>query len=90
MLGVSPDAPAKNARFREKRSFPYTLLSDTDHELAAAYGAWGPKTFMGRTFEGMHRTTVLVDAEGLLREIWREVKIKGHVGAVLAAAESLR
>lgn len=86
---MSPDKPAKNAKFKAKHEFPYDLLSDVDHELAEAYGAWGLKKFMGREYDGLIRSTVLVDAEGVVREIWRSVKVKGHVDAVLAAAQTL-
>lgn len=89
ILGVSPDAPAKNAKFKAKHEFPYDLLSDVDHALAEAYGAWGLKKFMGKEYEGLIRSTVLVDADGVVREIWRSVKVKGHVDAVLLAAQAL-
>jgi len=86
---VSPDKPEKNAKFKVKQDFPYRLLSDTEHTLAEAYAAWGDKTFMGRTFLGQERCTFLVDAEGVLRKVWRKVKVKGHVEDVLAAAKEL-
>lgn len=86
---MSPDKPAKNLKFKAKHEFPYDLLSDLDHELAEAYGAWGLKKFMGREYDGLIRSTVLVDGEGVVREIWRSVKVKGHVGEVLAAAQAL-
>lgn len=89
VLGVSPDKPAKNARFKAKHEFPYDLLSDEEHTLAEAYGAWGLKKFMGKEYEGLIRSTVLVDGDGTVREIWRNVKVKGHVDAVLAAAQSM-
>ena len=89
ILGVSPDKPAKNAKFKAKHEFPYDLLSDVDHVLAEAYGAWGLKKFMGREFMGLIRSTVLVDADGVVRELWRNVKVKGHVDEVLAAAQGL-
>ncbi len=89
VLGVSPDKPAKNARFKAKHEFPYDLLSDEEHTLAEAYGAWGLKKFMGKEYEGLIRSTVLVDGDGTVREIWRNVKVKGHVDAVLAAAQGM-
>jgi len=88
-VGVSPDKPEKNARFKEKHDFPYRLLSDTDHVLAKAYGAWVKKTLYGRESMGLERTTVLVDAEGVVRELWRKVQVAGHVDAVLASAKTL-
>lgn len=89
ILGVSPDKPAKNAKFKAKYEFPYDLLSDVDHVLAEAYGAWGPKKFMGKEFEGLIRSTVLVGADGSVKAIWRDVKVPGHVEEVLAAAQAL-
>ena len=89
MLGVSPDKPAKNAKFKAKYEFPYDLLSDEEHALAEAYGAWGLKKFMGKEYEGLIRSTVLVDGDGTVREIWRNVKVKEHVDAVLAAAQAM-
>ncbi len=89
ILGVSPDKPAKNAKFKAKYEFPYDLLSDEEHSLAEAYGAWGLKKFMGKEYEGLIRSTVLVGADGSVQEIWRSVKVKGHVDAVLAAAQAL-
>ena len=89
ILGVSPDKPAKNAKFKAKHDFPYDLLSDVDHELADAYGAWGLKKFMGKEYEGLIRSTALVDAEGTVRKLWRNVRVKGHVGEVLEAAKAL-
>ena len=88
-MGVSPDTPEKNARFKEKYEFPYRLLSDTEQVLAQAYGAWVEKKNDGRTYQGIDRTTVLVDAEGVVRELWRSVKVAGHVDAVLAASQAL-
>ena len=87
ILGVSPDKPAKQAKFREKYDFPYRLLSDPEHTLAEAYGVWVEKKLYGREYMGLERSTFLVDAGGVVREAWRTVKVKGHVGAVLAAAK---
>ncbi len=89
ILGVSPDAPAKNAKFQAKQAFPYRLLSDTEQQLAGAYGIWGEKSFMGKTYMGLERSTWLVDGAGVVQEVWRNVKVKGHVDAVLLAAQDL-
>jgi peroxiredoxin Q/BCP len=89
ILGVSPDSPEKQKRFRDKHGFPYRLLSDPDHVLAEAYGAWVKKIVYDRETYGIERTTILVDEKGVVREIWRKVKVDGHVDAVLLAAKGL-
>ena len=89
ILGVSPDKPEKNAKFKAKHEFPYRLLSDTDHVLAKAYGTWVKKKLYGREYMGLERTTVLVDADGVVRDLWQKVKVKGHVDAVLESAAEL-
>jgi peroxiredoxin len=89
ILGVSPDKPEKNARFREGQGFPYTLLSDTEHVLTKAYGAWKKKRNYGREYMGLERSTFLVDGRGVVRRAWRAVKVDGHVAAVLDAAKDL-
>lgn len=83
VLGISPDAPAKLARFTDKQELNFTLLSDEDHAVADAYGVWGPKKFMGREFDGIHRTTFIVDASGKLRHVMEKVKTKTHHDDVL-------
>jgi peroxiredoxin Q/BCP len=86
---VSPDKPAKNAKFKEKHDFPYRLLSDPDNVLAKAYGSWIKKKNYGREYMGIDRSTFLVGADGVVREAWRSVKVKDHVDAVLLAAKDL-
>ena len=88
-MGVSPDKPAKNLKFKDKYDFPYRLLSDEENVLAKAYGAWKKKKLYGKEYMGIDRSTFLVDAEGVVREAWRSVKVKGHVDAVLLAAKEL-
>lgn len=78
VLGISPDAPSKLARFTDKQELNFTLLSDEDHAVADAYGVWGPKKFMGREFDGIHRTTFIVDGDGKLRHVMEKVKTKTH------------
>jgi peroxiredoxin Q/BCP len=89
IVGVSADAPAKQQRFKEKHRFPYRLLSDPDHALAEAYGVWVKKKLYGREYMGIDRATFLVDADGVIREIWRSVKVAGHVDEVLLATERM-
>lgn len=78
VLGISPDAPRRLANFTDKQSLNFTLLADEDHAVAELYGVWGPKKFMGRVFDGIHRTTFIVDAKGVLRHIMEKVKTKTH------------
>jgi len=87
-LGISPDKPERQQTFREKYHFPYRLLSDPEHTLGQAYGAWVKKKNYGREYMGLERSTVLVDEQGVVREIWRKVKVAGHTDAVLLAAKA--
>ncbi|WP_322806887.1 thioredoxin-dependent thiol peroxidase [Thermanaerothrix sp.] len=85
ILGVSPDSPASHARFKQKYNLPFTLLSDEDHQVCRLYGVWGKKKFMGREYEGVLRTTFLIDENGLIKKIFPNVKPEGHSAEVLAA-----
>ncbi len=87
VLGVSKDSPKSHVRFKEKYALPFTLLSDEDHAVADAYGVWGPKTFMGRQYEGMDRATFLIGPDGRIEAVWPKVKPEGHAEEVLAAVE---
>jgi len=89
VLGVSPDSPASHRRFREKFKLPFALLSDPEHEVATAYGAWGPKQLYGRTFVGMHRNTYLIDPDGCIAAIFPRIRTKGHAARVLATLTKL-
>ncbi len=89
LVGVSKDSVASHDRFKTKYKLKLTLASDAKLEAAQAYGVWGEKTLYGRKYMGMERATFLVDAKGVIHEIWRKVKVPGHVEAVLAAAKSL-
>lgn len=84
VFGISPDQPKLLARFTEKHKLNFTLLSDADHSVADKYGVWGPKQFMGRTFDGIHRVTFIIDADGKLRHIFEKVNTKTHHDDVLA------
>lgn len=85
VLGVSPDGVESHQRFRGKYDLPFTLLADPDHEVAEAYGAWGEKKRYGRTYEGILRTTFLIDEGGKIERVFENVKPKGHGDQVLAA-----
>ena len=89
VYGVSPDPVARHEKFIDKHELNFPLISDPDHKLADKLKVWGPKKFMGREFDGIIRTTFLVDAEGTIVKEWRGVKVKGHVDEVLAAIKEL-
>lgn len=83
-LGVSPDKPARLQKFAERDNLNFTLLSDPDHEVADKYGAWGRKKFMGREYDGILRTTFIIDKSGNLALVMDKVKTKTHHDDVLA------
>ena len=85
VLGVSPDKETAHKKFETKYQLPFTLLADTDHSIAEAYGVWGEKKFMGRTYMGVHRTTFLIDEKGKIKKIFEKVKPEDHASEVLEA-----
>jgi peroxiredoxin Q/BCP len=89
IIGVSKDTTASHDKFKAKYKLKHVLASDPETLTAQAYGVWGEKTLYGRKYMGMERATFLVDGKGVIREIWRKVRVPGHVEAVLAAARSL-
>jgi peroxiredoxin Q/BCP len=89
IVGISKDSPESHAKFRKKYTLKITLGSDSELKVANAYGVWVEKSLYGRRYMGMERATFLVDAKGVIRHIWRRVKVPGHVEAVLSAAKSL-
>ncbi len=88
--GISPDGSASHRRFRAKFGLPFTLLSDEDHAVAQAYGAWTLKQSYGREYMGIQRSSFLVDPAGLIARIWPKVKADGHAAEVLAAIAAAR
>jgi peroxiredoxin Q/BCP len=84
IIGVSPDAPAKNARFKEKEGLNFDLLSDQDKELATSLGAWGEKKMYGKTMDGLIRSTFVIGPDGQIEKAYRNVKATGHVARVKA------
>ena len=82
VVGVSPDPPAKNARFKEKEGLNFDLLSDQDKVLASSLGAWGEKKMYGRTMEGLIRSTFVIGPDGKVEKAYRNVKATGHVARV--------
>jgi peroxiredoxin Q/BCP len=89
VLGVSADPLKAQESFRDKHQLSIPLASDETHEMLEAYGVWGEKSMYGKTFLGILRTTVLIDAKGKVAKIWRNVKVDGHADEVLAAAQAL-
>lgn len=83
VIGVSPDTVESHQRFRQKHNLPFYLLSDPDHQVAAAYGAWGEKQSFGKTYEGILRTTFVIDEKGTVVAVFRNVKPEGHAQEVL-------
>lgn len=90
VLGVSPDDIASHEDFRSKYSLPFPLISDPDHELARAYGAWGERNIYGKVSEGLIRSTFLIDPEGRIADAMYGVKATGHVGRVAKRLGELR
>jgi peroxiredoxin Q/BCP len=87
VVGISPDSPAKLAKFRDKEALSFPLLSDPDHAVLAAYGAWGEKTLYGKKVTGVIRSTVVIDAEGQVERAFYNVKATGHVAKLLRDLE---
>lgn len=88
--GVSPDGSGSHAAFRAKFGLPFTLLSDEDHAVAEAYGAWQEKLNYGKRYMGIQRSSFLVDPGGRIARVWPKVKADGHAAEVLAAIEEAR
>jgi len=85
ILGVSPDKPAKHTKFIAKYQLPFTLLSDVEHKVCELYGVWGRKKFMGREYDGVFRTTFLIDANGMIVRVFENVSPANHSQEVLSA-----
>jgi len=85
ILGVSPDKEASHKKFADKYKLLFTLLADTDHSIANAYGTYGQKKFMGRTYMGIIRTTFLIDEQGKIKKVFEKVKPEEHAREVLDA-----
>ena len=79
VLGVSPDSVESHAKFRKNFDLTFPLLADTEHEVAEAYGVWGKRKTFGVSYEGVERSTFLIDENGIVVNVWREVKAAGHM-----------
>jgi peroxiredoxin Q/BCP len=82
VLGVSPDPVSSHQKFRDKYSLNFPLLSDQDHQVSEAYGVWKEKSMYGRKYWGIERSTFIIDENGVVVDIWRKVKPKGHADRV--------
>ena len=89
ILGVSPDSVEKHARFRKKHGLSVALGSDESKQMLEAYGVWVEKSMYGRKYMGVERSTFLIDGNGVIRKLWRKVKVAGHAEAVLATVKEL-
>ncbi|MFX0017578.1 MAG: thioredoxin-dependent thiol peroxidase [Promethearchaeota archaeon] len=89
VIGISPDSPKSHANFIAKKNLKLTLLSDENKDVLKKYGAWGLKTFRGKTYMGVIRSTYLVDPNGKIAHIWPKVSVKGHPEEVKEILEGL-
>ena len=89
VIGISPDEVKDISKFAEKNDLEFTLVADKDHKIADKYGTWVEKSMYGRKYMGIERSTFLIDGTGTLRQVWRKVKVPGHVDAVLAAVREI-
>ncbi|WP_306016577.1 thioredoxin-dependent thiol peroxidase [Oceanicaulis sp. MMSF_3324] len=88
VIGVSKDTVAKHDKFRDKHDLKVMLASDESGEVVEAYGAWVEKNMYGRTYMGIERCTYLINSDGVIQQVWRKVRVKGHVEAVLEAVKA--
>jgi peroxiredoxin Q/BCP len=89
IFGISADSLESHEKFKKKMSFPFELLSDPDSDVCKLYDVIQEKSMYGKKFLGIERSTFLIDAKGVVREVWRKVKVDGHADAVLAAVKAL-
>ncbi|WP_264558840.1 thioredoxin-dependent thiol peroxidase [Flavobacterium sp. N2270] len=83
ILGVSADSAKRQANFIEKNKLPFPLLADEEKSVIEAFGVWGPKKFMGKEYDGIHRTTFVIDENGILTDVIEKVKTKAHAEQIL-------
>ena len=83
VLGCSADSPERHQKFIAKHDLPFSLISDESKELLNAYGVWGPKKFMGKEYDGINRTTFVIDKDGIIKDIITKVKTKAHTSQIL-------
>ena len=83
LLGVSADSQKRQLSFKNKYQFPFPLLADEDHTLLNIFGVWGPKQFMGKKYDGIHRMTFVIDQDGVVEKVIEKVKTKDHAAQLL-------
>lgn len=89
VIGVSKDAEKSHGKFKEKFGLNFDLLSDGDGKLCETFGVWKEKSFMGKKYMGIERSTFLIDSNGIIKKVWRNVKVEGHMEETLKISESL-
>ena len=90
VIGISRDSVASHDKFKKKFKLPFPLASDEDGKICQDYGVWAEKSMYGKKYMGIERSTFLIDGKGVVRNVWRKVKVDGHADEVLAAAEALK
>jgi len=90
IVGVSPDGAESHAKFVKKHGLPFTLLADSDKTACEAYGVWTEKSMYGKKYMGVERTTFVIDAKGIIRQIFPKVKVEGHSSDVLEAIKAMK
>ena len=88
VIGLSKDTAAKHDKFRDKHGLKVILASDADHDVTERYGAWVEKKMYGKTYMGIERCTFLIGPDGTIQQVWRKVKVPGHVEALLEAVKA--
>lgn len=83
VVGVSADSAKRHLNFISKNELPFKLIPDENHDIINAYGVWGPKKFMGREYDGIHRTTFIIDENGIIEEVISKVKTKEHTAQII-------
>lgn len=84
ILGVSADSQKRQSNFKNKYEFKYPLLADENREVINAFGVWGPKKFMGKEYDGIYRTTFVIDENGIIEQVINKVKTKAHTAQILS------
>ena len=85
VIGVSPDSVKRHVKFIEKNNLPFTLIADEGHKVLNAFGVWGPKKFMGKEYDGVHRTTFVISEDGIIEKIFSKVNTKDHTNQIIEA-----
>ena len=83
ILGVSPDSSKSHQKFIDKYNLPFSLIADEDKAVIKAFGVWGPKKFMGKEYDGVHRTTFIIDEDGVIEKVFSKVRTKDHTNQIL-------